>query len=963
MYLYYQKVGGDEKWTPIQANRPEDLASEKPTFVTVLTLDTLVSNEPSREELEKIRYLGPMYFDLDSKHLDESIEGAKELLAKLTNKDHGLRDKDLEIYLSGKKGFHFIISPLCFMEKQVPVAKLPAIYKEMAFKLAVDTVDFAVYTARKGRMLRTCYNIRENGNYRVPISAEELKDLTEERYQELCKSQRTLEIPAKTFNPKFALVFEEAKQKIDNLKPKKIKPVDQITLKQHAPIAQRVLSGINLKPAGFNKIAIQIALYARECGMTEDEFIAAAQGLIDNHSGDGDRYRTPHLREVELRRMFFYVSDNPAYDYSIDMLKAIVAKDKAEAIGEDGEIVETEIFSCGVQQFGNAYLVSRGDAGDMAITNFVFSEVTKLLMPDDGTITGLTAQLKGNVTGLVKMLPITFAGSSGVNAAVMPYGGSFTGTDNHARGIYQIMLRSSEENRYLVDSEGINLVELPMHSNEELRKPFIVWADVSGVRMPKWAWEAGARFEFQGYPTPEGVMKTDLSAAPKLEQWLAKPGNKEELIEMLNGLLFCQTPDVIGKMVGWLTASFWRQIFHALHGKFPLLHIYGVAGAGKSEMTEAMMRLFYYKKRPTSVTPSGTPYAFLNMVSSSASIPVLLDEYKPATMNREILEKYRGIFRDAYNMKDVQRGGGNRNKDAYNALSRMELSAPIIFLAEAVETETAIMERMVLVTIKRPSPLVAARSYEVFQRFNSRKEILAILGHSIAARISKNATLENVEEDFSKVYRWAMDTHMLRPGDSELLGKGEMTEEEFTRRAGNKQRNVYNNSVAMFGLLKFKGLIKQVLPEEFQGLYGDVFTRLEAGVFQGMDVMIRSTVPEYVKVLNAMSDMTRLDENSAYRLVDNFEYNLAEIGGKSVLVIVPRAVFGKYQAYTKYKGSLPLYANDGSFSQALFDIPQYIGKGHGTSRMNVETLVLDMEALVKAGVTPWTGKAANLKVF
>ena len=151
LYYYTQKVGGEEAWAPIQANRSLD--ELRPTFVTILAIDTLFDDRPTREEIEKAKYQGPLYFDLDADDIEDSIAGAQALHVKLLAS--GLKPEDIQVFLSGKKGLHLIVPMACFVEKPAPVVKLPAIYKELALKFAVDTLDFKVYTARKGRMLRT----------------------------------------------------------------------------------------------------------------------------------------------------------------------------------------------------------------------------------------------------------------------------------------------------------------------------------------------------------------------------------------------------------------------------------------------------------------------------------------------------------------------------------------------------------------------------------------------------------------------------------------------------------------------------------------------------------------------------------------------------------------------------------------------------------------------------------------
>ena len=963
MYRYYQATGGEEAWTPVQANI--SLETLKPTFITVLTLDTLLDEHPTREVLDAVKYQGPMYFDLDdADDVANSIAGANELIKKL--KGSGLKDQDFEIYLSGKKGLHILISPVCFIEKQAPMAKLPAIYKEIAFKFITETVDFQVYTARKGRMLRTCFNVRDNGNYRVPVSVAELEALTPEGYQALCKQPRPGFPPAQPeFRAEFALVFDAARQKVLSIKRKKPKPVDPATLKQHAPTVQQLMRGEGLADdIGFNKIAIQVALYAREVGMKEDQLVEACQGLIKNHHSDGHRYNSARKREQELRRMFFYIDDNPGYEYAIGPIRALLKSNSTRVVNEAGEEVEEDIFSCGVKVGASCYLASRGEAGDAPITNFVFSEVTQLVDPKEGNITGLVCRIKGDSSvqnnAKLGLFPSSFTGSSAIHGAVSSYGGTFTGSDIHARGLYQIMLKTVSKTKYLVETEGISLISVPTSNFPELRKPFVIWADGDGVRVPDYVRETGVEFEFQGYPDQRGVLKTDLTKAPSLSQWVTEDSNKQLLLRFFKAYFACQSPDVTGKMLGWMVACFWRQLLHAVHSKFPLLHVYGVAGAGKTEFTETLLSLFYYNATPQTLTPSSSNFALLNLVGGSGCIPVLLDEYKPSVMDKGKLEAYRAMFRDSYNMKDTQRGGGNRTKDSFNALNKVTLSGPIAFLAEAVETETALVERMVLVSYRRPASTVVAKNYKNFQFVKANKQIFSILGAAIAGRVARSSGVEDLANQFNRVYQWAQDAHMLREEDSDAYERGEMDEAEYNRRASNKQRNVYNNSVAYFGLLKVKGLLMNIFGEEFESLLGEEFKSAESAIFTKMDVITRSTVPEYVKVLLTMSDMTRLPTDSPFQLTEDLDYNLTEYAGKQVIILAPRAAYAKYRAYTRNMGLSPMYHSDASFIEGMYDCPQYVGRGYQTARQRVDTIMLDAQELIRAGVNQWNGKPKEI---
>lgn len=974
LYKYYQKNGGTEPWIPTRSET--DLTAVSPTFITVLhldTLETLPDDKPTKELLTGIKYFGPMYFDLDDdEDVMESVSDGNNLIDKLF--ELGIEATDIEIYLSGKKGIHILVSSVCFMEKQVPVQFLPAIYKEIAFKLALPTIDFKVYTARTGRLLRTCYNVRENGNYRVPITVDELKALTAEGYNELCRTPRIVAAPTPTFRPAFALIYDAAKQKVSKNAGKKSKPIDAAQIKLHLPIVQQVMRGEVAHGVGFNKVAIQLAIYARDAGIAVDTLVGLCAGLINSHSGDGSRYNTPSKREFEIRRMVDYVESNTSYEYAIGPMKALLPRadgvaaepqfdEEGHVIDAPNQVLELEAFSCGVSEVGHQYVASKGDAGDVAISNFIFTDIIKLVTVESEEIIGLKVTIKGAGRPRPPIIMTTsqFTGSSGLQNAISMHGGSFSGSDIHARGILQIMLHRVSDTRYVIESEGVNLITMPLAEDERLRTPFVVWADSMGVRAPDWVTESGIRFDFSGYPDPMGELKTDLTLAPPLNSYIAaSEESKQFALSTLKALFSCQDHEPLGKMIGWMIATFWRQQFNNLHGKFPMLHVYGPAGLGKTETTVAMLKFFYYRQSPAVTAPSGTPFALLRLIGASGSIPIVLDEYKPAKMPPEVLEKYRTILREAYNMKESIRGGGNRSKDSFSALNKMELSGPVAYIAEAPETENALADRSVHVGIRQPTPGRKSRNFSNMMAVKRGLEVLSSVGHSLAAMVIADERMAGFAKSFDRLHDKAVITLMVQEEDEQALADGTMTAAEFKTKSMVSQRSVYNRSVALFGLMRLKSLLKQTFPEEFEATFAEDFDEMQAGVFKGLNELAMNMVPEYIKLMTTMGDMTQLAPDDKVKLVEGLEYNLSEIGGKAVLAVAVRAAYTKYRMHCRNAGIEYYYANEYSFVQAMRETPQFIKTGKGTARVSVETMIFDMEDLQRAGMSRWSGKPIKL---
>ena len=175
----------------------------------------------SPEEMAKLTYAGPMYIDLDMDKSDPNalqvvLEQFHKLLANLSDLRVDL--KQLQLFATGGRGFHVLIPQQLFAEKvsRTGTLMLPAIWKEVAFALFVDTLDMRVYTARKGRMFRVENSQRVDGAYKVPPTTDEALSLTVDLYEEFCRAPRRLpKIMPPVLNQKLAVLHAKAQQKVD----------------------------------------------------------------------------------------------------------------------------------------------------------------------------------------------------------------------------------------------------------------------------------------------------------------------------------------------------------------------------------------------------------------------------------------------------------------------------------------------------------------------------------------------------------------------------------------------------------------------------------------------------------------------------------------------------------------------------------------------------------------------------
>jgi hypothetical protein len=983
-YFYYQGPDKQSPWKPVPANaREKTLAGSDAVFCTVLSVSKLVDSiEPA--EKDKLAYEGPFYLDWDSLDIGLTIQKVNQVLDKFA--EMGVDLNSIALYASGQKGFHAELPQALFMEK-VPKAGtpgLPWIYKEMVFELGVDTLDLKVYSHGKGRMWRIPNVVRpDNGMYKVPLTVAEMRAMTPELYAKIIKAPRSgIELAKPEFNVDLHLMFANAKQKVEErLAARKNRKRDpQAKLKARMPSVQLMMMGQGLKPGvGFHQIAIQIAIACVTAGVPPEQMVQECAVLIETHQSDGNRYNTPTKRKAELLRLYDYMLDNPGYDFSVGAIKSILVHEAPDLDGlhvdkADVEqvIAEAEATAAGdaekdpdeyadvaggvtLSRFGVYVDTEHGKKRVVAVS---FQDVHLLYSMETGQLVALEVLVLVNGKSLSRqtMELDTFATLQSFNNFCRKFGHAMQGTEAHVRGL---MMRVVEEGKkkgkmlYITQREGLDVINIPNHPEPALREPFMVFASGHGVLVDPRVRKHNVEISFQGFPDPRGTFRTDLADAPGLGDWIEESAggrpNKDALYETLNALFQMQKPEVIAKMLGWYTACFYRMLFHRAYGKFPLLHVNGPAGSGKTEMnTLAFASLFYYNQEAKAVSPASTVFAIQQHITSSASIPLILDEYKPDDMDPNTYNKYRLMLRDTYNCREITKGGGTRESDDYRTLHSTQLTAPVCFIAEAAESESAIAERIVLVTLVKPSSSVGLRYLAHFNTVVRNSKHLGILGNYLATETIEEMSIETLQNEFDALYAKAKKRFLLTDDD---ITDGKLSQEELATKQGAKERSVFNFTVAHYGLKRFRRLIEMIYEEgEFKAL----FDSLEDNVYGRMQDLQAVTQPEWAKVLVQMVDMSwNLDPDSPCALRPGREYAVYSAGGHDFLEISLRTAYLKYRSYCAQHRSKALFPGDSAFLHAMKDCMALTSLGTGQHLKQPGIGVFDMKKLEQAGIMPF----------
>lgn len=949
MYFWFQKTGGDDPWVEALSEHRERVSREvKPAFVTVLDAHTCPSDDWGREEYTKMKYSGPLYFDWDAKDLGDGLAAFQGFLRHLQGIQVDLHA--LSLYATGGRGFHVEIPEAIFQAKvpRTGTAGLPYIYGMMALDLVTDHMDMRVYSGRKGRMWRTAGVKRANGLYKVPLSVDEALTLTVETYASICSTPR----PAPTLaepkpNLTLSTLFSRCQDRIEQSLRNRSKPNGDLELLAKyggklPPTLQRLMSGEGIAHGkGFQAIALQLAISANALGKSCEEMLADCEGLIESHSGDSSRYGSADKRRAELARMWDYTHENPCYTYSRGAIRSLcvpgaetsdldgtakagqvgsVPDDRDESANPESEqeLADSDATLVAGMSITKMGVYKRSPDGVCSISNVGFSSPAAMIDTADKVLIGIEAAVyaDGKPKGR-HLFPLqSFKSRTALSETLQGFGGIFTGPDPQASIVQLLLSRKAMQTGnqiYIVHREGLDLVQNPTKPDEVRRE--VIWAAPDCVLTN----DQSVTYKFSPELAKKPVINTDIHLCKPVE-------NTPDTRAFLHALLGMNDPIIISQMVGWFVSCFHKQFYVATYHQFPLLHPNGIAHSGKSMSIKLMQRLFHNATPPAEkACPPGasTPHALKSYWTSSASVPVMHDEYKPSELGpirRDFLLQH---FRLLYNQASGGMGGINRGGagSSYRDITDYTYSAPVIYAGEAQELQTAVMQRSI--------PLF----------FNLETSM----------RYQKN-------------YDHARDNADFLPGVGRLLLSASMRESVDSRREALNpivdrlrkslsdkvvERTIFNTAVVLAGLDFLKETLRYVFDDEFT----ETLENLSGQLFDQKDEIAVATMSEPSKVLEKMFMISRTeDEHSEFAVREGYEFCVVE-GGIEILM---KEAFTKYFAWSTRKGFNPLYSSDEGFIRSVSKL-SYVSDTrcmNSALRKNMQQKIFrfDIEKLIEEGV-------------
>jgi hypothetical protein len=168
--------------------------------------------------------------------------------------------------------------------------------------------------------------------------------------------------------------------------------------------------------------------------------------------------------------------------------------------------------------------------------------------------------------------------------------------------------------------------------------------------------------------------------------------NEDDLEEVLKLLPRIRDPERFLTVVGWFYAAPLKPRFLEWVGEFPLLSITGDTGSGKTSTLQVLWQSFGMGDDPLSVDT--TPHAQLTNFSSSHSVPVWFDEYRPVDIDDKPISKFHDYCRKTTKGASESKGRPDGSTDTYM------IKAPVVVSGEQQFQDPSLVRRSVLTKFK-----------------------------------------------------------------------------------------------------------------------------------------------------------------------------------------------------------------------------------------------------------------------
>lgn len=756
-----------DRWKPYTVEQLENnKLPSAPTFQTVLLLDQDPEQlvEQDINPIDTVKYFGPMYLDFDdAEDIDRVLDEVRLVIDYLKHK-LDIPEQYINCWLSGGKGVHITIASELFGVKN-PVKFLPLIYREIMLTIQEgaglprnSSIDDSVYSLGRGRMWR-CegYPRPGKGTYKVATTPDELDSMDEGIYHTLVAAARpalrTIKPGKEVSSLKCIELYKRAKaaatKRVRAMNDATTVPKEALRLWEGIPgCIHKLITEGDQAGSNWNQAAMQLASYiaaryerSEEAEYTAD-LIEPFVRNVESSSRNSESERRKHVKE-QLNRTFrgsFKLS--PGAIISVIGSKCgncpICRSDLASGDTDQQDADSVHFHAPSKIAWDSNGYWKIAENGRRQLTSFTFWVDYEVFRATDGTREGPRIELQGRVIDdagnqFEETIRETAWGSKKEFLAEFKGLGeaqTFCGDADLQYLLKAIMYfsRCAAEEQELGKMTRSNTCGIFLEQKGTVIVPHYIEADGAITNTGR------SHYKFDG----------QQDQSPMLLPVQTPVEGDEDLEIAISSLCQVNEPVAVALTLGWHVACHFRQHIQHEEPQFPLLNLNGNAGSGKTSMAVLMgfMNGIDYVRSPYMNVEVGTMYPLQKYLTSSTTVPRLVEEVNPLTCGNNY-HRVIGLFKASWNRAPINRG---QLRDREMSINDDRVQAPIIFTSEQSSTSPAIRDRTVEVTLKsktRTDP----KYKEHYQRAVGRRFALMRLAKALLT-VAMNTPPRHVMEIF-----------------------------------------------------------------------------------------------------------------------------------------------------------------------------------------------------------------------
>lgn len=926
MFIYLRKT--DDRygeWDVTTDHDPDNLKSAK--HVTVYRYsDQYDPKQGLQKDISQLKMLGDFVIDIDAQEITTAIDWTRKLLTYLRD-DLGLDLNFIKIYASGSKGFHITIPQKFFDGAPKPTVRLNQHHGYMASFLSAMTAvpfDMGMYAIR--HLLRTPGQ-RGDGRWKNLVTPEQVFSWTANDYNHYAMEHRTLEVshlpPPKYLCPGLNRVWEDAKAAVkeqvqhnasfSSVADELLDVFDDNTIPTCIEW-MRTKFNIAVVPGLYNRIAMNVAPFL---GLTSEVSDKKKEELLTEISNAyATRDASAQTRRIQLVSKLHQVETGGLH-FKCGANRSVLTANPCSGCALQKKIEETATADTSITS-SSGYLQQTAKGADVRLTNFTVNLQRRIYELREGKpiIAGEECNLevfsREGVHEDTILIPISdWASISAFRSSMLRYGGQLHFTSEVTLAAIRAYITGNSS-----QLEGIMKTELCGINIAPAK---------DGTLAPTWV-EPGWLISGGGNNNPANLVYVgNAGHTIQSMRGLKRVRKGDPEINVMEHLLKSNDILKVGSMLGWACACHMKEhLAYSGYTQFPLLHIAGMPGSGKTMSAIVYGALTGAKAEGPMTVGSSTLSPMRQALSQTTTVARVYDEFNKQNLPQDKYLRVVELLKSAYVRQNVSIGtiGSKRMNDSTAAMLTLYATAPIIYMSKEATENEELQQRSIIV--------------QVDKRDNDR------LGYAEHFKVVHRSA-HDLSPDGSALQQWCRTimAHVLDRPIEYTLKLYEGARADITLEA--HDRKLVNLTTVLTGIRLFKDVVSDI-SEALQQKAQEIEDALMAHWHEdALQVAVRSKrfgpIEQILKTLETISRIGNIQNNVHYI-----------IQGKT-LHVDPAMCFMAYRRYCSETQTIAEVQSIQSLEYMLRNCDYIIGEGLVPGKPHFRNWVaLDLTRLEEADI-------------